>query len=213
MGAPNFSRPNASKIFAVLMSQEVEYCQCNNCNTKHFDYEDELETVRGTGECTECVSKDITWDSEYQSPDEWEYDDLTSNLLETFKEKMKATSGNDSNEIAEIKVFDQIGDIDFEARFTITIESGYHDGAQLDFNLQKSVMGNDIEGDVELDDLYQSDLSIGLQTIQLKNINKRFEALITKTQTEIEEILEQYSNPMVCVAQFSNGEAIYQSAK
>lgn len=133
-----------------------------------------------------------------QLQDEWAYDDLLSNLESEF------TSHSDYSDCGKSDPYElhsfpskslgsfsnsvTIGDDEVEIFVTPVIRSGYYEGVNLDWHVRLYVNGYD-------DDTYADDanvLRISIEYIEF-----------------IENIFEQYSEPLGVTARFSNGETIY----
>ena len=78
MATPNFARPtNASKYFVVLTGREETIKECKDCNAKHYEWEFDLSDIN---HCEECESENLEETTEYVYPQDFEYDDLKSNI-------------------------------------------------------------------------------------------------------------------------------------
>lgn len=236
MGASNFARGNTSKVFAVLMNTEEKYSKCNECEEKNFEWEENYIEVDGA--CS-CGCSDIEHDTEYRAVESWEVDDFKEYLRETAETKVKDTpytyreqekSDNDRNycatDLFSLNTSKMFGDIEVNLTITGQIVSAYYEGASLDYRLEIYNGSEDCEvengrytvtvADI-LDDLfepqyehYQSDMNQGMRKIQMGNAIKWAEKETEKLKELIEEIFTQVSQPLNVVAQFSNGETVYE---
>ena len=223
MGAPNFARGNTSKVFAVLMDREETFKECSECGHKHYDYEYSLDTLN---ECENgCEGATFEEQTNYVSPDEYEYDDLKDYIRETAQEEIKGLkevwykeesgSDNDRNYCAtnlfSYSTSKMFGDIEVEVSIIGQIVSAYYEGASLDFSVEfNSEEYTNDEPDFEWLFEYQSEMNKGLQVLQNRNAVKWAEKTKTELIELIEEVFTKVSEPLNVVASFSNGETIYQ---
>lgn len=124
--------------------------------------------------------------------EDWEYEDIIDNV----KEKLKAIGGveedtwigRDKHCIIKFtfEYYDRDNKYWDTVHLYVTVESGYYAGAMFDID------NEDLEG-----------LEICATT----------ENKIDKTWNRIEAILKANTTPLVRIATFSNGEAIYELAK
>jgi hypothetical protein len=133
---------------------------------------------------------------QYDENDEFSYEDEKNNIIDNLL-KIRGFRANNPQESEWIgnnrfilgsfhfEVFDQINKAWEYIKIPITIESGYYGGAMIDASLK------------EADDYEIS------ATNQLK---------IDKKIKQVENILEKICYPIVRIAVFSNGEAIYERA-
>lgn len=133
-----------------------------------------------------------------QLEDEWEYEDLVSNLESEFNKHSDYYDygKSDPNELRSfpsksLGSFSNsvtIEDDEVEIYVTPVIRSGYYEGVNLDWHVRLYVNGYD-------DDTYADDANV----LRISNDYIEF----------IEDIFEQYSQPLGVTARFSNGETIY----
>ncbi len=223
MGAPNFARGNTSKVFAVLMDREETFKECSECGHKHYDYEYSLDTLN---ECENgCEGATFEEQTNYVSPDEYEYDDLKDYIRETAQEEIKnrkdirfkeeSGSDNDRNycatDLFSFNTSKMFGDIEISVKVIGQIVGAYYEGASLDFSVEfnDEEYTND-EPDFEWLFEYQSEMNKGLQVLQNRNAIKWAEKTKTELIELIEEVFTKVSQPLNVVASFSNGETIYQ---
>ncbi len=217
MGASNFSRPNASKVFAVLMSEEVNYSKCNECGDKYFEYDEEY--ICSEGEACSCGSTDIVHGEEYKCPECFEVDDFFDYLKDTVEQEVNTVEENyrwrwnecssrkrDLNNLFYLQSDKSFGDVNIDLRVYGTIEFGYHEGAMLDWRIECN--DEDNIGCLR-NEFYNSDMSIGLQTIQSNNAQKWAEKEVEAMIALVEKVYTEVSTPLVEVARFSNGETMY----
>lgn len=218
MGASNFARGNTSKVFAVLMNREETYKECSECGERHYDYDYNEESFKNL---TCCEGATFEEETNYVSPNEYEYEDFKEYLRETAKESKKQFlyleeegSDNDRNYCAtnlfSYSISKMFGDIEIEVKIIGQIVSAYYEGASLDFVVEFNGEENE-----ELDfywDFDNSDMNKGLQVLQNRNAIKWAEKTKTELIELIEEVFTKVSQPLNVVASFSNGETIYQKA-
>ena len=223
MGAPNFARGNTSKVFAVLMDREETFKECSECGHKHYDYEYSLDTLN---ECENgCEGATFEEQTNYVSPDEYEYDDLKDYIRETAQEEIKNRkdirfkeergSDNDRNycatDLFSFNTSKMFGDIEISVKVIGQIVSAYYEGASLDF----AVEFNDEEYTNDKPDFewlfeYQSDMNKGLQVLQNRNAVKWAEKAKTELIELIEEVFTKVSQPLNVLGTASNGETFYE---
>ena len=239
MGARNFAIGNTSKVFAVLMDEERTFKECSECEARHYDYEYSEESFTNLCECENgCEDATLEEKTEYESPDDWAYDDLKYYIRETAEERVKELPykyseedgcGNErqytSNELFSYYVSKSFGDIEVEIKIIAQIVSAYYEGASLDFEVYIYNGGEWValsngyykitEADIlhDLFDIgyesYNSDMNQGLRKIQSKNALKWAEKETEKLKNLVEEVFTKVSMPLVITAQFSNGETHY----
>ena len=218
MGASNFARGNTSKVFAVLMDREETFKECPECGEIHYK-DDYSEQDFNSLVCCELGLEEQT---NYVSPDKYEYEDFKEYLRETAQEEIKnrkdirfkeeSGSDNDRNYCAtnlfSYSTSKMFGDIEIEVRIIGQIVSAYYEEASLDFVVEFNGEENE-----ELDfywDFDNSNMNRGLQVLQNKNAVKWAEKTKTELIELIEEVFTKVSEPLNVVASFSNGETIYQ---
>lgn len=239
MGTSNFARGNTSKVFAVLMNREETYKECSECGERHYDYDYSEESFKNI---TCCEGATLEEETDYVSPDEWEYDDLKDYIQETAEEKVKdfkevwyrEESGRDNDrnypatDLFSFNISKMFGDIEVEMRVVGQIVGAYYEGASLDFRLEIynggewSEVSNGYYTITERDILdglfapeyehYRSDMNRGMRKIQMEYATKWAEEKATELKELIEEVFTKVSMPLNVVASFSNGETIYAKA-
>jgi hypothetical protein len=130
--------------------------------------------------------------------DEWEYQDLISNLESEFNTNLDYSdySKSDPNELRSfpsksVGSFSnsiEIGEDEVEVYVTPVIRSGYYEGCNLDWHVRYYVNGSE-------DETYESHPNV--------------QTLVSVYVNFIENVYEQYSQPLGVTARFSNGETIY----
>ena len=225
MSASNFHRGATSKVFAVLMDTEETFKECSECGHKHYDYECSLNTLN---ECENgCEGATFEEQTNYISPDEYEYNDLKDYIRETAQEEIKdlkevwyrEESGSDNarnysaTDLFSFNTSKMFGDIEISVKVIGQIVGAYYEGASLDFSVEfNSEEYTNDEPDFEWLFEYQSEMNKGLQVLQNRNAVKWAEKTKTELIELIEEVFTKVSEPLNVVASFSNGETIYQKA-
>lgn len=130
--------------------------------------------------------------------DEYDYQDLVDNLESEFSTNIDYSdySKSDPNELRSfpsksLGSFNnsiEIGEEEVEVYVTPVIRSGYYEGCNLDWHVRYYVNGYE-------DDTYES--------------HPRVQTLVEVYTNFIENVYEQYSQPLGVTARFSNGETIY----
>ena len=130
--------------------------------------------------------------------DEYDYQDLVDNLESEFSTNIDYSdySKSDPNELRSfpsksLGSFNnsiEIGEDEVEVYVTPVIRSGYYEGCNLDWHVRYYVNGYE-------DDTYES--------------HPRVQTLVEVYTNFIENVYEQYSQPLGVTARFSNGETIY----
>ena len=133
-----------------------------------------------------------------QLEDEWAYDDLVENLESEFSKHSDYYDygKSDPNELRSfpsksLGSFSNsvvVGEDEVEIYITPVIRSGYYEGVNLDWHVRYYVNGYE-------DDTYETHTHV--QTLVGVYVNF------------IENVYEQYSQPLGVTARFSNGETIY----
>jgi hypothetical protein len=137
-----------------------------------------------------------------QLEDEWDYSDLVINLESEFS-KHSDYSDYGKSDPNELRSFPSkslgsfsnsvvVGEDEVEIYITPVIRSGYYEGCNLDWHIRLYVNGYE-------DDAYADDARVSV----IANDYIEF----------IEDIFEQYSQPLGVTARFSNGETIYHTIK
>lgn len=235
MGTNNFASPsNAKNYYVVLTNREEEVKICPECGEVHHEWEYNLDTLK---ECTNCEtdSTEVETETEYITPDDFEYDDLKSNILHDIK----AIGGYDSNmsfcdrnynrvalgELSKSKVY---ADVEVEVKVTAIVQSAYYEGATLDYLIHVCIEGD--EWKYSTGSIYDEDnldgildeigeiqsyrgLNNGMVSIIRPKAESFLEATIDTLSEQMDNLLQQYSeHKLNKVGQFSNGEAVYETA-
>jgi len=137
-----------------------------------------------------------------QLEDEFDYDFLVENLESEFcnhsdywdygKSDPNELRSFPSKSLGSFSNSVTIEDDEIEIYVTPVIRSGYYEGVNLDWHVRLYVNGYD-------DDTYSDDARVSV----IANDYIEF----------IEDIFEQYSQPLGVTARFSNGETIYHAIK
>lgn len=107
--------------------------------------------------------------------------------------------------------------VEFELRIKVLIRSGYYEGSNLDYESEWYLNDNDGYGDelesiqdLNDDELKDLDIKKGIYTIHKDRLNDKLEDMSDKAFKEINEALAKITQPYNAVAQFSNGETLYE---
>lgn len=233
MGTNNFASPsNTKNYYVVLTNREEETITCPECGAKHSDWEFDLKDINFCQEC-EADLTEVEVETEYITPDDFEYDDLKSNILHDIK----AIGGYDSNmsfndrnyhrvalgELSKSKVY---ADVEVEVKITAIIQGAYYEGATLDYLIQVCIEGDD--WDYSMGSYYDNDMTdildeigerqsyIGLNEGMVSIIRPKVESFLETTidtlSEQMDNLLEKYNeHKLNKVGQFSNGEAVYET--
>ncbi|MGJ0495118.1 hypothetical protein [Aliarcobacter cryaerophilus] len=193
MGTSNFYNKNTSKIWSV--------------NTSYFDEDLEEEII-----------DEFIWEDTRSN--------VSSSLEELSKEKRRSYYEDDSLKIDQLRSFPstsigtycdyfQFCNTEFKIELIPHTTSGYYEGFNLDFDIKFNVDG--IYGDYDnLQDFIADVKEFLLEEnkalrMNLINLQKRLEALLSEMIDEVESVFEMYSTSLEVFAKFSNGETIYKT--
>lgn len=233
MGTTNFASPsNASKYYVVLTGQEEKKSVCNECGEEHFEWSEEY--VGEDEKCLNCGSTDVRYEEEYVYPEDFEYDDLISNLGYEIERiggtKENEYLGDNSYPIQSLGYFKDEkwygNDICITVKVTAVIQSAYYEGATLDWLVEieeretwKHSTGSYYDESLEdimdmIFDPYYTDLNAGLCKIMQPKAVSWAEQVISNIEDKLEKLYESWSSHKLhCKGVFSNGEAIYETVK
>lgn len=191
MGTSNFYRKNTSKVWSV--------------ETSYYDEElnEEIED--------ECIWQDTR-------------DNVSSSLEKISKEKRRSYYEDDSLKVNDLRSFPatSIGEYSDYIKFCSTefkveliphTTSGYYEGFNLDFDINFSAVG--IYGDYDNLQDFMADVKEFLLEdnkalrMNMNNLQKRLETLLSEMIDEVESVFEMSSTPLEEFAKFDNGETIY----
>lgn len=198
MGASNFYYRNASKIYTVLMNMEVPVLDDEGNET------DETET---------------------QYADEWELQDTIDGIVDRMKENssygFNHLKGWDNSAprsypvrlIGSWSIEKYYAGVSIEVIITATMNSGYHEGACLDWTIQTYVSGYERD-EVEQNDLtYYGNVNEGLSKIIAPKANKWLDTMKEKMSNDLEKVFSETCGiELKAVGTFSNGETVYSKA-
>jgi hypothetical protein len=218
MGAPNFGRGNASKIYTMFFPTEEKYKECDECGEKHREWECTLETLT---ECENgCENPTFTEKEECVHPESSEINEEIEHIKEKLEELPFLSRGSDRRNDGEsflvgLRQYKDYGDLEAYVEVYCFLEHGYHEGARLDWYVNLGFNNSDFDDDIDSDAIlaeygYSSDLPRGLQVI----LSKKALVWLKKTKDEmiekVEGVYDEVSGlKLQCDAIFSNGEAIY----
>lgn len=199
MGTSNFYYKNASRVYAICMNYEQPKLDDDMNET------DETETVAP---------------EEYEIKDRLDY--IREKLIEGKKFKPVSLDGWDSNSprsfpatyLAQWSSEKSFNDISVEIILQATANSGYYEGACLDWSLKTYVGGLETDVDyIKEDDFrYSDDANVGLATIMMKHAVKWLNKTTSEMTSDIEKIFEDVCEiKLRHIATFSNGETFYET--
>ena len=192
MGTSNFYMKNTSKVWSVQTSYFDE--ELNEQTQDEFIWEDTRDNVSSS---LEVIAKQ-------KKRSYYEDNSLKVNDLRSFP----------STSIGKYCDYFQFCNTEFKVELIPHTTSGYYEGFNLDFDIQFSTVG--IYGDYDnLDDFIGDVKEFLLEEnkalrMNLGNLQKRLEALLSEMIDEVESVFEMYSAPLEEFARFSNGETIYK---
>lgn len=153
--------------------------------------------------------------------EEWEYDDLKANLTNEFANLEQGSiewyphgkwDGNRNYEgytLGSLTTEKGYDNMSVAVNIVPTIRSGYFAGVNLDFEVEYLIEGDPHESIQDID--FESQFPVKTEKYEewvTAYLEKTAEALIEK----VEAVFKDYTTPLVCVAVFSNGEAVYEKA-
>jgi hypothetical protein len=157
--------------------------------------------------------------------EDYDYDDLKENLLCELESKDYNSRGNDPHELRSfpsvvLKAKEEGKDICgvyVSVTCSAIIRSGYYSGVNLDWGIVFQVGRTEYEEIPDESDIidtiiYETDYKKGIATLQAGNILRYMENTKDELVKELEAIYSDYSEKLVVVARFSNGETIYEKA-
>ncbi len=191
MGASNFHYVNASRVFSI-------------CESFTFENEDGEE--------------------ETYYPDSDDFDCEIDNVRSILKSAGELFCGNETRSREELRSYPTtfigtiyrrktFGDVEVEVEAHCYARSGYYAGACLDYEMEISIDGNEVdEIDGNFQDAY-SDMNEGMLKIQARNAEKWANNTISELADVAEGVFAQCSTQYTKVATASNGEAFYHKIR
>lgn len=224
MGASNFGRLDLATAYYVFAeTQEKEFTHCNHCGEKVFI--DELADDIGEVDCPYCVEGSIDinhteWETDYFQPDQWEVEEELEYFVEKFKEfgVISTDTKNYNNLATFVSNNKEYAGVDISLYFEVHIETGYHDGARLDFKayFEEPYNTNEMtfeEIEERVTDYLESysDCSDKVIALRAKQASKWAEKEFKRMVNHINKALEEaVPTKLRRVGGFSNGETIYE---
>lgn len=187
MGTSNFARGNTSRVFAVLMNEDVYVC--SECEAYH--YEENPECCEGA-----------TFKEESRAVESYDVDDFKYYVREVADNNRPfgiRYNKEDGSDLFSYRMNKMYGDIEVEVQIVAKMVSGYYEGASLDYVTA-----------ISHDDFYYSDMSDGMKVIQQRNAERWADKAKDQLIELVEQVFEHVSMPLKVVATFSNGETIYE---
>jgi len=131
-----------------------------------------------------------------ECPEEWDYDDLIGNVRSELKEAREINESDNDRSYPATKFAEiEIRSGKWIATIYLTARGGYYSGVNLDW-------------EVEIENINEgSSFEMGDDKIP-NTLQNLIDAKIKK----IEKVYADYTTPIICLAVFSNGEAIYKKA-
>ena len=193
MGTSNFYRKNTSKVWSIETSYFDE--ELKEQTQDEFIWEDTRSNVSSS---LEVIAKQ-------KRRSYYEDDSLKVNDLRSFP----------STSIGESCDYFQFCNTEFKVELIPHTTSGYYEGFNLDFDINLSVSEicgkydnmKDLLSDVK-EFLFEENKALRMN---LGNLQRRLETLLSEMIDEVESVFEMYSTPLEEFAKFSNGETIYKT--
>ena len=210
MGTSNFARGNTSRVFAVLMNEDVYIC--SECGAYHYE------------ESPECCDG-ATYEEETRAVEQFDVEDFVDFVREVAKESAPKDiqysdedgSDNDRNycghDLFSYRTSKMYGDIEVEVQVIAKMVSGYYEGASLDFDVTVFDGYEFSDSDDSVEYLFGNNCSCmnqGLLKIQQRHAERWADRTKDQLIALTEQVFEQVSMPLRVVATFSNGETIYE---
>ena len=194
MGTSNFYNKNASKIWSVETSYYDEE------TNEEIEYETIWEDTRTN------VSSSLEKIANQKGRTYYKDSSLDVDQLYSFP----------STSIGSYSKYFHFCNIEFGVILIPHTTSGYYEGFNLDFDINLSASGLGEKYDNLKDFLLDTKQFLlednkGLR-INLGNLQRRLEALLSEMIDEVESVYGMYSTSLEEIAKFSNGETIYKTA-
>lgn len=161
------------------------------------------------------------------SADEWDIRELNSNVRKALSEIeafVFTDEGVDTEELRSYPstvlgtIYDtkRFGDVVASVSVVAVIRSGYYEGACFDwlltFEIDSETTYEDLESIIEAVN-WNSDMPVGMQKIQSKNILKFFELKKSQIVAEVEKVFATFVEVKLNkIGSASNGETFYQQS-
>lgn len=226
MGASNFGRLDLATAYYVFAeTQEYEGFKCTECEHEIHDYEMPSPSDVEGFTCPYCEEPQEIPDGKdletfYHSPDQWEVEEELEYFVEVFKRYgVKSTDTKNYNNLATfVSKNKEYAGVDISMYFEVHIETGYHDGARLDFKAYFEEPYNTNEMTFEeiedrISDYLESysdcsDKIVELRTKQAtKWAKKEFERMVKHINKALEEVAP---TKLIRVGGFSDGTSVYE---
>lgn len=148
---------------------------------------------------------------EYLQPEEHEIDMLIEEIHEEIKElggnSYRKSDNNGDTSLGSISASKNYGGVDVEVELEITLEAGYYEGANLDFEVKVFNGYENTKVDIEptrvyhpltiadvLQDVFEdSDMNAGMQKIQLRNAEKWVKSQIVILSNQVETLFGKFA--------------------
>lgn len=194
MSAPNFCKYEATKYFAIGVSTNENEI----FDSSYFEY----------------IKENIVSELENLAEKSHYY------TLDSDNANHKLSRYYGGSYIHSLAIDKTFGDVTINVVCHIIISNGRYEGATLDYITDIQIDGYSFDNykgflthfdytDIEC----YSNMPVGMQKIQSKNIEKFVRSATPKLTEQVEQILSEYCQlTLIKTAQFSNGEAIYEKA-
>lgn len=204
MGTSNFARGNTSRVFAVLMDEEVEFSICSECGEHHYEEQERCDNG--------CEDSEMEIQNESRAVEQFDVEDFVEFVREVAKEsapkdiQYSKEDGSDrdrnycASNLFSYRASKWFGDLEVEVQIVAKMVSGYYEGASLDFEF--TIFNGDA--------FDQSDMNNGMKVIQQRHAERWVDRVKEQLIALTEQVFEQVSMPLRVVATFSNGETIYE---
>lgn len=105
--------------------------------SKYYEYDDQYNETEECKHCLDCLSEDLEWGEEDRCPDEWEAEDLKTNIRESLREKFPHIGDSkyrdydryySSSSIGEINNSFTFAGVVIDISITIIMTSAYYEG-------------------------------------------------------------------------------------
>jgi hypothetical protein len=218
MGTSNFARGNTSRVFAVLMDEELKCAVCSECGFQHTERDFNLNTIDEC--CFGCDGATFELNTVIFNPDVEDFVDFVREVAKESAPKdiqYNKENGSDrdrnycASNLFSYRASKWFGDLEVEVQIVAQMVSGYYEGASLDYEF--TIFDGNSFSDSDDAVLYafdQSDMNNGMKVIQQRNAEQWVDIAKAQLIALTEQVFEEVSMPLRVVATFSNGETIYE---
>lgn len=194
MAASNFSsRHNSSVIFA--------------CGMNHYNTQEDLDFAEEDGFELELGAFNV-------DATQWDFECDTMNIKSALK--AEGYEDGEKDTLCDKRLWDCYAGTDFGLVCKVTMQSGYYEGVQMDWEIivRDNHYGyefdlSELDEDDVRDMIYDATDNYGLAKIQAKNMLKYIKKVAQKEIDTMEKALSDYCLKLAVSAYFSNGETWY----